>query len=540
MTSNLTQPATNPHCIRKEDIHGQLARLGANRDFKASERLRNLLQYLCERTLEGQQKYLTQRHLAQEVFGKNDQFDPELDAIVRIEIGKLRRALDLYYATVRQGDEVRIKIPKGSYVPQFIYQRNASSDAAEKSNASFRPTLAVIPLINLSADPNDAFFADGLTEELVVILTKLPELQVTPCYGAVHATTLGNGLIDLSDRLGVRFLLQGTVRRSDSRIRITARLYDAVRRTQIWANQYERNLITAELLDVQDGIAQEVSSHVADMYCGAINQSLADELGRNERSDLKVYAALLRFYHWLNQHTDAAYEAARAALEQAISIEPKNPLLMGMLADTLRAGYAHGYNDEPNPLPRVLQLAQQALSLAPNHPLCRLALCYALLQARRKAELLAVIEPIITDGQAPPAYVADAAVALALSGEWQRGCTMIEAQLQLMQVAPHFLLYPLCLDAYRRGDYEKALAIANRFTPAGLHWRPLLKAAILGQLDNRPEAESFLAETLRLRPRFATEGRRYLSCFLLEDSVVDQLFEGLSKAGLSVRSPLVV
>jgi hypothetical protein len=105
-----------------------------------------------------------------------------------------------------------------------------------------------------------------------------------------------------------------------------------------------------------------------------------------------------------------------------------------------------------------------------------------------------------------------------------------------MRVAPHFVLYPLCIDAYRRGDYAKALAIADRFAPAGLHWRPLLKAATLGQMNRRREAEAFLAEVFRLRPHFASEGRRYMSCFLLEDRLVDHLLDGLFKAGLSVES----
>ena len=451
-------------------------------------------------------------------------------------MSKLRRALLLYYADAGRDDPLVITIPKGTYVPCF--QRSGKPPQVSSvpnppaPRAELHPVIAVLPFDNLSPDMDDAFLAAGITEELVVILTNMPALSVASRHASAHFEGAPYDLAAIGRTLQVRFLLEGSVRRCGRRVRITAQIHDASAGIQLWAERYDRDLNTGNLLEIQSDIARQVTAQTADMYTGAISRSLMYELGRTSGSDFQVHEALLRYYHWLGQHTDTSYAATRKALERAISIEPDNPPLMGMLADILRAGYSQGFTDEPNPLSTVLELAQRAVALAPEHPLCRVALCYALLQARRKAELLEVAEPLLSDTDASPSYVADAAVAVACSGEWERGCAVLEEQLRRMKVVTHFFLYPFCLAAYRRGDYEHALAITNRFVPTGLYWRPMLRAAVLGQLGRRREAEEVVREMLRLRPDFPSKGRRFMACFLLEDRLVDKLLEGLYKAGL--------
>ena len=204
------------------------------------------------------------------------------------------------------------------------------------------------------------------------------------------------------------------------------------------------------------------------------------------------------------------------------------------LLETLR--YALGFTEE-GPLPEEsIALARRALAQAPENATCKLALGYALLRARQKAELMQVLGPLLDDQHLSPGYRGDAALAVALAGEWQRGCEVLSEIQTLMPTAPHSLSYPACLNAYRQGLYDQALAVADQFRPSPLFWQPMLRAAILGKLGDTAGAEKQLALLLDSRPEFPRLGRRWLSCFVLEDSLVEDILSGLAAAGLALNT----
>jgi TolB-like protein len=217
------------HAIREQCRH-----LCENRAFKASGRLRRLLLHLLERTLEQNERSLGQRQLAVEVFGKDDSFDPERDAIVRIEMGKLRRALELYYAESGQGDPIRISIPKGTYVPQFYRGRKSATQSVGDSSPGSQPTgIAVMPFGVLDDVRNSAWLADGLTEELSRRLTRIPELAVASRLALQPFCSPLPDLDAISRQLDIRFFLDGTVQRTGDRLRVNARLYDGKLRREV-------------------------------------------------------------------------------------------------------------------------------------------------------------------------------------------------------------------------------------------------------------------------------------------------------------------
>ena len=167
-----------------EAIRVQLERILESAEFRASDKQRKFLSFVVDETLEGRASQLKGYTIAVAVYGRTEGFDPQVDPIVRVEAGRLRRALEHYYLTAGKNDPVRIKIPKGGYVPTFHGIRIPPSGAQtrtserEDSAPATGPSIAVMPLLNLTGDEDQDYFADGLTEELTAELARYQEFQV--------------------------------------------------------------------------------------------------------------------------------------------------------------------------------------------------------------------------------------------------------------------------------------------------------------------------------------------------------------------------
>ena len=144
-----------------------LERILQSPGFQGSDSICKLLRRTIEKTLEGEQGSIKEYVLGAEVFGRGEQFDPSRDAIVRVQARKLREKLAAYYRGEGAREPVRIEFPKGHYVPVF-----------RSAELRRRQTIAVLPFLNLSPAPNSSFFSDGLTEELMYVLSSMRDLSV--------------------------------------------------------------------------------------------------------------------------------------------------------------------------------------------------------------------------------------------------------------------------------------------------------------------------------------------------------------------------
>jgi len=272
-----------PEAIRKE-----LDRILASTVFQSSERLRNFLRYTVEQTILGRGDLIKEYSVGTEVFGRAASFDPRLDTIVRTEARKLRSRLSRYYETEGKDDRLRIEIHKGSYAPLFRIPEAAEASAnitdagtdppeatceeavpvarrpedvilrkykrigwiaaaalVALSLASIglvqshrrapalsteSPSIVVLPFLNVSDDPNDKrddFLSDGLTDELIDSLGRVPGLHVVARTSAFQYKNKTVDIRKIGLDLNVRSVLEGTVRKLGNLLRITAELDDA-------------------------------------------------------------------------------------------------------------------------------------------------------------------------------------------------------------------------------------------------------------------------------------------------------------------------
>ena len=217
---------------KPEAIRAQLERILQNADFRASDKQRNFFNFVVDETLDGRASQLKGYTIAVAVYGRAETFDPQVDPIVRVEAGRLRRALEHYYLTAGKNDPVRIKIPKGGYVPTFhtvqIPPSGAQTQPPERENSApaAEPSIAVMPLLNLTGDEDQDYFADGLTEELTAEFARYQEFRVIAAQSTLRFKGRKVDPKEIGRDLGVRFLLTGSIQKDSKTVKVAIRLID--------------------------------------------------------------------------------------------------------------------------------------------------------------------------------------------------------------------------------------------------------------------------------------------------------------------------
>jgi adenylate cyclase len=521
-----------------ETIRVQLERLLQSVDFRASNKQRKFLNFVVDETLKGRTSQVKGYTIAVAVYGRTESFDPQVDPIVRVEAGRLRRALEHYYLTAGKNDPVRIEIPKGGYVPTFNKVQNPPSGAKkqpsepEDSALTSGPSVAVMPLINLTNEKEQDYFTDGLTEELTNELARYQDFQVMASQSTMRFKGQDVDPKEVGVALGVRFLLMGSFRMDSKTLKVTIRLLDTSTTEQIWGESYKRDQTAAELIEIQEEIATRVIGAIADQF-GIIKRRLSRESRKKAPADIKVYDAILRFYHYETELTPVAFEKALAALELAIEIDQEYGLAWAMLSHLHADNYALGFCEIEAPLEKALTFAQKGVALAPENQFARDALSLVYFHRGDKDSFLQHVEQTIALNPNSPYVVGVAGWHMTLYGEWGRGLKLLKKGMKLNPYHPSWFCLAPFMDCYNRGEYENALSEAMKFNFPEIYLDPMMRAAALGQLGRQNEAKAAVAQLLKLEPDFATRGRWIINRYVKVDNLIDKVIEGLRKAGLS-------
>jgi len=243
---------------------------------------------------------------------------------------------------------------------------DADSSGSSRVIAASHPSVAVLPFANMSADPENEYFSDGLTEEVLNVLAKNPGLKVTGRTSSFAFKGKQEDLREIGHKLGVETLLEGSVRKAGNRVRITAQLVKVSDGFHIWSETYDR--VLDDIFAVQDNIAKEVSK--------AMNVTL---IGVNEtarRVDPESYALTLRGRHYSQQMTKESLATAIDIFKSALELDPDNVQAWAALSIVYatRVAYGHAENKDEQPLAR--EAAERALALDENSAEAHTAMCW--------------------------------------------------------------------------------------------------------------------------------------------------------------------
>jgi adenylate cyclase len=445
--------------------------------------------------------------------------------------------MEHYYLTAGKNDPVRIEIPKGGYVPTFqavlVQSPRSRAPIAERNNGAFpaAPSVAVMPLINMTGDAEQEYFVDGLTEELTAELSRYQEFQVIASQSTMRFKGEKSDYKEVGRALGVWFVLTGSVRKSHDDIKVTAQLFDTSTAEQIWGESYKRNLTAIDLIAVQEEIARKVVGTIADQY-GSITRRLSKESRRKAPADLMAYDAILRFYRYESVLTPDAFQEALDALEQAVKAEPDYCLAWAMLGHLHADNHAMGFCEIKDSLEKALTLSQKAVALDPRSQFAHDSLTLVYFHRGDKEKFLKHVKQTMALNPNAPYVVGVAGWHLALLGDWEQGLSLLKKGMERNPYHPRWFYLAPYMDYYRRGEYENALGEALKFNYPEFFWSPVMLAASLGQMGRENEARTEVNKLLKLVPDFAARGRELIRGYVKVDDLVDGVIEGLRKAGL--------
>ncbi len=438
-----------------------------------------------------------------------------------------------FTARLLPGRPMPIPEVKSSYSTDKLNDSETQSKFSWQSNETLtgvpldlpeKPSIAILPFQNMSADPEQEYFADGITEDIITELSKITELFVISRNSTFTYKGKATKAQDVCRDLGVRYMLEGSVRKVDQQVRITAQLIDGISSGHLWAERYDRGL--ADIFAVQD----DVTEKIVDALEVKLVIDAKDQPARMETGNLEAYDFVLRGREKFRLFSKDGNLKANRLYEQAIELDPNYAAAYAGLAMTCLHEWFRGSADA---LDRAYDFALKASELGPSLPLVCEALGNILLFRRRYDEAVAAAQRWIKIEPGSADSYANLAGALIVCGEPEQVISLVDKAMRLNPFYPfYYILYKgLAYQAMER--YEEALDAIKRsvaHNPDALHPQIHL-AACLGLLGMKAPAREALAQVRRMVPGFSMA---WVQTFLpyMRATDLERLTEGLRIAGL--------
>ena len=366
-------------------------------------------------------------------------------------------------------------------------------------------TLGVAPFARLGEGPDAKTYAMGLADELLTALPRFKEIQV---FGRETSEALSSevGAAHVRGALGADYLLTGGVRLSGNHVRVTARVLDTQTNAILWSQDYDDDLNTQGLMAIQTDVANKVATTVAQPY-GIISTAAASRFTPN---DLGAYGCTLQFYAYRADLNAAQHAELRSCLESAIARYPSYATAWAMLSMIYLDEHRFKYNPRnglPSALERSLQAARRAVQLDPDNTRGLQALMTALFFNKQPEESLRVGEEAVTINPNDTELLSEFGTRLALSGQWGRGKSMLEAALARNPGRAGYYHGIVALADYMQKDNLAAVA---QIRQADQQKFPLFRlvAAIVYQQAGMPDDQARASSFAKLDLTFSsTSGR---------------------------------
>ncbi len=563
------------------EIRDQLGKIRASHAFDAPDRAQKFLCYVVEEALQGRSDRIKAYSIALEVFGRNASFDAQNDPVVRIEAGRVRRALEHYYLLAGQRDPVLITIPKGGYVPAFtrFNETAPKADSPPPQNYApwlkskrralglfsalvmllaagiwtvdqsvfqrFQPTksrggadsipklprVIIAPFEDITGVPSSALLARGLTDEVTSQMARFKEIVVV----AGKSPVTSPAALAASSDLPV-YGLEGSIRLDQDRLRLSARLINRADGAIVWTKAYNAKLGQREILDIETVLAGEIATALAQPY-GVIFRANASEAVEASSKDSRAYVCTLSYYSYratLNRQTHAAVQNC---LKEVVSDFPTYSTAWALLSftylDEVRFRYRLKSPGRP-PLDLAVEAAEKAVELDPSNVRALQAAMLAHYFSGDVNTALIVGERAFAINPNDTEFAGEYGFRLALSGQWDRGCALISKSIAHTVGPTEYFQSAMAICSYMRKDYPGAEYWARASNLRDNPVYHLILLAIYGQMgklmDTKVEREWLMLNA----PEFLEDTRKEVVIRILRSEDQEQFIDGLRKAGLDI------
>jgi TolB-like protein/DNA-binding SARP family transcriptional activator len=392
-----------------------------------------------------------------------------------------------------------------------------------------RPSIAVLPFDNMSNDPEQDYFADGIVEDVLTALSREAWLFVIARNSSFAYRGRAADIKQIGRELGVRYVVEGSVRKAANRVRVAAQLIEAETGTHVWADRYERAL--DDIFALQDEITHKIVSAVApSLQAREIRRAQAKPTG-----NLHAYDFFLRALPEIHAQTEASAERAEGLLRKAVALDPGYPEALGLLADTIATRTVNGWHENLfRGLEESIETAQRALAAGPQNSTCLAcaASTYVLL-GRRFEEGVELAERAITLHPNSVFVRIRAGIAYVNCGESEKAIENFDMAWRMNPQDPKALTFTgMCAAHFFARRFEDCIAWGRRAVTeaSGTNIARRHVAAALALLGRTDEAKAEIAEVLKRQPT-SSLARSRLSSFR-HPWMYDLYLDGLRKAGL--------
>jgi adenylate cyclase len=425
--------------------------------------------------------------------------------------------------------------PDQATVPTQITESSLTTDGESGNglrkktlSASGKPSIAVLPFTNMSDDPEQEYFSDGISEDIITDLSQLSNLSVIARQSSFSYKGTATKVQQIGEDLGVGYLLEGSVRKAGNRVRITAQLIDASSGHHVWAERYDRELV--DIFALQDEIKQRIVSELA--------VQLSDDENRGERSgttnNFEAYDLFLQGRRHFSKQTSEGFEQATDSYRQAIALDPEFARAYGALAITLTRQVMIGVSDSPvESAERAVELAKKAVAIDPMSAQTQWALGFAYLHQRQHE---ASREAAVRSVALAPNYADGYALLALINNYFGRGEEALKWITKATDLNPHHSWdYPYNAGRayYTLGEYEKSVEVLQDALERNeLNYLPRLwLAASFVRLGQQDDAEWEVAQIEMVAPNF-TLSHLAATLPMRDNELKNRLLDDLRTAGL--------
>jgi adenylate cyclase len=447
---------------------------------------------------------------------------------------QIENKLPLRYDYLGEHEVKNIAKPVRAYKAQIepvVVPSRPPVEVASKEKMAFpmpdKPSIAVLPFVNMSRDPEQEYLSDGITEEIITALSKVPNLFVISRNSVFTYKGKPVKVKQVSEELGVQFVVEGSVRKAGDKVRITAQLIDALSGHHLWAERYDRDL--NDIFALQDEITMKV---ITALQVELTTGEMAGRIAKGTRN-LDAFIKYMVAFELFNRLTKEGNAQARKILEEAIALDPEYSRLYMGLAVTHIYDVWFGMTESPEQsLARAFELAQKAISLDDSNAAAYSVLGQVYAMKRQYDKAIAECERAVFLDPNSAENLMRLGTVLNYAGRAGEAIPYLQNAIRLnpLPTANYFVQLAF---AYRdSGQYEKAIEAAKK----ALQREPNTQSPYIHmtisyiRLGREEDARASAAEILRINPRFSLE--RYAKILPFSQPVADRVVEDLRKAGL--------
>jgi adenylate cyclase len=388
-----------------------------------------------------------------------------------------------------------------------------------------KSTIAVLPFANLSNDPRQDYLSDGITEDVITALARFSKLSVVARNSTFAYKGKPVDVRQLGKDLGARYVLEGSVRRSGDRVRVTTQLIDASDGTHVWAENYDRPL--KDLFSVQDEVIQQIVGRL-DVE---LDRAQLDQLRRSSPKDFKAYDLVLQARKIVYDESEANHRESRDLLERAIAMDDKLAAAYVELAWVYLDEFRFGWNPRPNPLDRALKAASRAVELEPNNGFAHWRLAKIYFFRKEMDGFDAEMQRALTLNPNHAETLADVATHSSVLNRHDEAYLYAQRAAQLEpNLTWNYATYARYF--YSKGRYREALAWAKRVNSPNFYWTHFWLAVSYAQLGDLEAARKEGAEVVRLKPDFAWMDE--VKVWNVPESFAAHVADGAEKSGIPI------